>query len=278
MNSIKVSIIIASYNSAKTIEQAISSVIEQTYPNIELLIIDGGSTDGTQNIIKKYENRIAYWVSEPDNGIYDAMNKGILKSTGEYIQIIGSDDALCNKDTIENVVSMIDNDTDILSCCEWRVNEKTHIETMFSNQAAARKEIFPMMPHGAMFVRKKIFDKYTFDMSYRISADYKFMLQCYLDNSISIKYSNLCVIYFSDAGISSNHELSEKENNLIYKELHLPFTITNYEKYKKLNEKKYKSIIKTVLPDCLLEKIKTIFYKKHHCNNKICRWCGRYGR
>ena len=81
-----ISVVTVSYNAVSTIEQTILSVINQTYPNVEYIIIDGGSTDGTVDIIKKYADKIAYWVSEPDKGIYDAMNKGGLKTTGDFIQ------------------------------------------------------------------------------------------------------------------------------------------------------------------------------------------------
>ena len=92
-----ISIITVSYNAVKTIEDTIVSVLGQTYSNIEYIIIDGGSTDGTLDIIKKYEDKITYWVSEPDKGIYDAMNKGILKATGDYLFFLGADDKItCN--------------------------------------------------------------------------------------------------------------------------------------------------------------------------------------
>jgi glycosyltransferase involved in cell wall biosynthesis len=90
-----------SYNAVLTIEQTILSVINQTYPHIEYIIIDGGSTDGTVDIIKKYANRIAYWVSEPDKGIYDAMNKGIRTAKGEWINFMNAGDLFYSKDTLE---------------------------------------------------------------------------------------------------------------------------------------------------------------------------------
>ena len=99
----KISIITVSYNAAKTIEQTISSVVNQTYQDIEYIIIDGGSTDGTMDIIRKYEDRIAYWISEPDKGIYDAMNKGIDVATGDYVYFLGADDRLVDANIIDKI-------------------------------------------------------------------------------------------------------------------------------------------------------------------------------
>ena len=98
-----ISIVTVSYNAVLTIEQTILSVINQTYPNVEYIIIDGGSTDGTVDIIKKYEDKIAYWVSEPDKGIYDAMNKGGLKATGDFIQFLNAGDWFENEYVIEKI-------------------------------------------------------------------------------------------------------------------------------------------------------------------------------
>lgn len=100
-NNPLISVVTVSYNAVSTIEQTILSVINQTYPHIEYIIIDGGSTDGTVDIIKKYADKIAYWVSEPDKGIYDAMNKGIKVATGEWINFMNSGDCLYRNDTIE---------------------------------------------------------------------------------------------------------------------------------------------------------------------------------
>ena len=92
-NNILISVVTVSYNAVATIEQTLLSVINQTYPNIEYIIIDGGSTDGTVDIIKKYADEIVYWISEPDKGIYDAMNKGIKKANGEWINFINAGDS-----------------------------------------------------------------------------------------------------------------------------------------------------------------------------------------
>lgn len=92
INNPKVSVVTICYNSVQFIEKTIQSVLSQTYPNIEYIVIDGGSTDGTKEIIEKYSSRISYWCSEKDRGIYDAMNKGIRKATGEWINFMNSGD------------------------------------------------------------------------------------------------------------------------------------------------------------------------------------------
>ena len=100
----KITILTASYNAAATIEQTIVSVVYQDYPNLEYIIIDGGSTDGTIDILKKYEKDGLRWISEPDRGLYDALNKGVGMASGEYIEVLGGDDALTDYHVISRVV------------------------------------------------------------------------------------------------------------------------------------------------------------------------------
>ena len=109
-----ISIVTVSYNAVLTIEQTILSVINQTYPNVEYIIIDGGSTDGTVDIIKKYANKIAYWVSEPDKGIYDAMNKGGIRATGTFIQFHNAGDWLENEYVVEKIFKKNPKNVDVI--------------------------------------------------------------------------------------------------------------------------------------------------------------------
>ena len=96
------SIITITYNAVRLVEQTLLNVLSQSYPNIEYIVIDGGSTDGTVDIIRRYESGLAYWVSEPDKGIYDAMNKGLQKATGDYVWFINAGDTLCSSDTVQS--------------------------------------------------------------------------------------------------------------------------------------------------------------------------------
>ena len=101
----KVTVVTVTYNAAESLEKTILSVLQQNYSNVEYIIIDGGSTDGSVEIIKKYSDKIAYWVSEPDRGIYDAMNKGIRKATGEWINFMNAGDLFFHESTLSSVFS-----------------------------------------------------------------------------------------------------------------------------------------------------------------------------
>lgn len=172
---IKISIITVVYNGERFLEQAINSVLKQTYRNIEYILIDGGSTDKTVDIIKKYESQIAYWVSEPDKGIYDAINKGIEKATGELIGIINSDDWY-ELDTLENVAKMYDPDTVIYGLIKnWSNESPVNISSFFPTMIPEK-----MIPHPTCFVPKNIYQKYgIFDLNYKSCADYQFVLRLY---------------------------------------------------------------------------------------------------
>lgn len=284
MDSLKVTVLTVSFNAAKTIEQTIVSVICQDYPNIEYIVVDGNSTDGTVEIIKKYERFGVKWISEPDEGIYDAMNKGVHMATGDYVEIIGADDALTDSNTISRVVSQLNEDVDILSGQVWFVDEKTKRQSIYANTNMRDRQKYRggMAPHAAMFVKRELLLRYPFDKKYRISADYKFFLQCYYDKRARIKYVNDRVAFFSAYGVSSNDCLCWKEDNCIHRELGLPFCAPHYTTSSQIKRalKKALVLMRVFIP---AKKVWTYFnrhfvWKKHTCNNKICRWCGRMGK
>lgn len=274
---IKITIITVVYNCVDTFEQTVSSVAEQSYPNIEYIVVDGGSTDGTLDVIKKYDNVITKWVSEPDDGIYDAMRKGVSMASGDYVQIIGADDCLCDKDVIAKVVENIDDETDVLSCCEYIVDGDRKLQRIYSNKHARNKEnyIGGMIPHGGIFARLDLLKKYPFDKSYKIAADYKFFLECYHDENVNFKFIDMPVVFFEIHGTTGqNPEVCAHENKRIYEELGLYYNDNNQLS---ASREWVKKILKKLGLFQYVKQFldKNVLWKPHKCNNRICRWCNR---
>ncbi len=179
----KVSIITVCLNSRETIEDAILSVLEQDYQNIEYIIIDGGSTDGTLEIINKYKDRISKIISEPDKGIYDGMNKGLKVATGKIIGFLNSDDMYFSNKVISTVVRTIEQEK--VDCC-WgdlvyvdKRNTKKIVRYWKSSEY--REGGFKrgwMPPHPTFFVKEWVYEKYGgFNTNFSISADYELILR-----------------------------------------------------------------------------------------------------
>lgn len=207
-NNVLVSIITVTFNSDKTLKNTIESIVNQTYKNIEYIIIDGGSTDETINIIKKYAQYISYWVSEPDKGIYDAMNKGILKANGNIIGIINSDDWY-EKDAIEQMVNsyIINGDN-----CIYHGNIKFHYkngDTQLRKPNIDLDNLYKgtILFHPTFFVPKIIYKKNgLYNIKFKIAADYDFMVRNYKANTNFI-YINRCISNMRIEGISARNAI-----------------------------------------------------------------------
>lgn len=177
-----VSIIMAVYNGGNYTEQAISSVISQSYSNIEFIIIDGKSTDGTVDVIEKHSDKISYWISESDNGIYEAWNKGLKIAKGEWIAFIGSDDILYS-DAIQNYVTYIQkNYSSEFEYISSEIELVTNDLKLKRIKGRAWKwntfKKFMNTAHVGSLHSKKIFEKYgMYDINYKIAADYEMLLR-----------------------------------------------------------------------------------------------------
>lgn len=270
-SKIKFSIISVVYNRVSTIENMIKSVIAQDYDDIEFIIIDGKSTDGTVEVLKRYDKYITFWSSEPDNGIYDAMNKGIIKATGDYIQFIGSDDCFLNSRVISSIAQEICDSADIFSSRVICVDEACNYEKDFGHYEASFGQYkFPWIQHGGAFVKLGVAKKYIFDTEYKVAADLKFILQCVIDPDIYIQYSDIQSIYFAMSGFSSeqNNDLCMFENQKIMDELGIDCCVKKTSRLKKL--------IKSTSLFAYYQKVRKIYsisWRKHECGNSWCRWC-----
>jgi len=179
MSDKKISIITITLNAERYLEQTIASVVNQTYSNREYIIVDGGSTDGTLDIIKKYESEIDNWISEPDNGIADAMNKGIDLATGDYILFLHSDDYLVNSSVLERASEYLGDRFDIFF---FQVLHDIHGQ----NQVSSNKSLgwltnFKMGScHQGQLCSRKLFQRIgKFDTSFKIDMDYDLILRAY---------------------------------------------------------------------------------------------------
>lgn len=202
-----VSIITAVYNGQEYLEETIQSVLNQTYDNIEYIIIDGGSTDGTIEIIKKYEDRLDYWISEKDNGIYDAWNKGVQNTSGEWIAFLGADDIYSQK-AIEMYISQIlksNTELEYISSkamlCTLEKKPLRHIGSSWNwNNFSAHMNV----AHVGSLHNKILFENYgLFDTSFKICGDYEFLLRP--RNNLKASFLSEETCYMRVGGVSNEN-------------------------------------------------------------------------
>lgn len=206
----KVSIITVCYNSAAHVEDAIKSVASQDFPDIEHIIVDGGSTDGTLDILKKYDSVVSKWISEPDKGIYDAMNKGLVMATGEVVGILNSDDFYSNNQIISTVVHAFESsDTDAVYgdlVFIDPVNLSRTVRTYSSAKWNPQKFAHGYMPaHPTFFVRRKYYELYgRFETDYQIAADYELLIRFLYVYKLRYTYLPVTMVKMRKGGVSSN--------------------------------------------------------------------------
>jgi glycosyltransferase involved in cell wall biosynthesis len=196
-NNTKISIITVVYNGEKYLEETIKSVINQTYQNIEYIIIDGGSTDGTIDIIKKYEDKIDYWISEKDEGISDAFNKGLNKATGDIIGLINADDYY-NDNTVDLIIKNYNKDIDIYYGSIIKIdnsNNKIYLKSSKDALKSIDKCNMRFIYHPTFFITSKLYEKYKyFNNNYNLAMDYEFLSRidfkkiksCYIESYLTI--------------------------------------------------------------------------------------------
>lgn len=199
----KISVITVCYNAAETLERTMQSVLEQTYRDIEYIIIDGGSTDGTLDIIRKYEDRFAYWVSEPDGGIYDAMNKGVMHATGEWVNFMNAGDRFVDEKVVETLFS---EEIESSYGCVFG-------DTLFAYREKNKvikygdDSIHKIMPscHQSIFCRRNLLLKYPFDLKYRIAADLAFFYRLKTEGCLSKYIDFIVAVYDASDGVSGRN-------------------------------------------------------------------------
>lgn len=254
----KLSIITINRNNAEGLRKTIESVVSQTFTDFEYIIIDGASTDNSVNIIREYADKITYWVSEPDKGIYNAMNKGILKATGAYLLFLNSGDWLSSNEILSKVFKVPHNNVDIITG-DLITIQKDSISNIVKGPAfyrAQRNEIVSLndlytgtLHHPVSFIKRSLFDKYgLYDENLKIVADWLFFLKVVGLNGANVQYVDLPIVYFDMKGISNTNidllstERHNQLNQVIPKQILLDYMYFNdlESKYLKLqNENSY---------------------------------------
>jgi len=217
-----ISIITITYNAVNTIEETIKSVLEQTYPNIEYIIIDGGSTDGTVEIIKKYSSQISYWISEPDKGIYNAMNKGIMQAHGAWINFMNSGDTFYNSKTLDTINFHQINNKIIKVIYGDTIVKKNN--NFFHKKAQPIKNIHRRIIgcHQSIFVSNVNIKDIMFDESFKLASDYNTIYSLYEKyKSNAFHYLPIPIsIYDAEFGISSKYILNSLKEQLQIRSKH----------------------------------------------------------
>lgn len=197
MSGSKISVITVCYNAAEVIEQTIVSVVSQEYSNVEYIIIDGNSTDGTVDIIKRYTDAISYWISEPDNGVYDAMNKGVDKATGDWVYFIGAGDLLLN--ILDKLAPQLTEANTIYYGDVYR----NDLQRVYDGKYPGYRLAITNICHQAIFYPLEVLRKYRYSTRYKLLADHDLNMRCYGDKNVRFRYLPMLIAIYEGDGISA---------------------------------------------------------------------------
>jgi glycosyltransferase involved in cell wall biosynthesis len=235
-NKTKVTVVTVTYNAEEHLEQTIKSVIEQDYPNIEYIIIDGASTDKTIDIIKRYERYITYWISEPDVGIYDAMNKGIDVATGEWINFMNAGDSFCHTNTISKVINDSEVNDDLISGDISYINNNIKRYLKAPGTINALNGMFCF--HQTLFTKTSIMKQYKFSLEFKIAGDYDFVLKCFM-NGFNFKFLDFGIANFIAGGFAELNPIKGRIEDMFIQSKYLEnltdiFTLSAYARFENL--------------------------------------------
>lgn len=259
----KLSIIIPTYNSEGTIRDCFDSIRKQSFQNFEVLVIDGKSTDNTLDVVERYRRYIRNIkiVSEKDKGIYDAMNKGIVLSKGEWLYFMGSDDKLLNKNVLAKINAELSDEIDVLYGDVVSLRFKGRYDGPFNEVKIFNQNIC----HQSIFFRRRVFDRTgCFDLKYKAHADWDHNMKWLLNRKVRRKYIDTIIAEYGDGGFSSLNGDVEFENDKKFKYLKYAGLVVCSGFQKRLIKKELKDSIKSRnfnrIPYCTILYLKTLFY------------------
>lgn len=257
MNKPLISVITVTYNAEQYLERTIQSVRGQDYDAIEYIVIDGASNDGTIDIIRQYADDIDFWVSEADEGIYDAMNKAIDVASGEWINFMNAGDTFADVDTISMFVERIDEDADLICGNMWRNKEGLTLR-----KPLGLEYVYDAMFvwHQALFTRTGLMKEMKFDKRLKVAGDYEFVLRCYSEGC-TFKFIDLPIANYLEGGVSQQNDTLVRIEALYVQSRYFE-NVENIFKHSFYNELVYfgsdNNMLFNRLQNCLNERLKEV--------------------
>jgi len=234
---LKLSIITINYNNLEGLKSTYESVVSQTWKGYEWILIDGGSSDGSREFIEEHQDKFAYWCSEPDKGVYNAMNKGIEKAHGAYLNFMNSGDAYYEPKTLMNVFGYHFSE-DVLYGNELQLDGRLCIEDKLPSSLTLHFLLNKSIRHQSTFIKRELFSEKRYNESLRFVADWQRFIEFHLEGR-TFRHLNFFVARFNLLGISSNHNLVEQEKidalTEVFSKKYMPLVMESRTIQQKLN-------------------------------------------
>ena len=228
----KISVITVNYNDAIGLEGTIRSVIDQKNSDYEYIVIDGGSSDGSVEVIKKYTDKIYYWISEKDRGIFHAMNKGVAQAHGDYCLFLNSGDSFCNENVLNHIQGLGDSD-DIIVGKVLSKNDKSQLFIPPSRDISLYYLYSGTVPHQGAFIKTDLLKRMPYDENLKIVSDWKFFFEAIILNNCSVRYTDDYIAEFDTTGVStSNPDKMWKEKEQVLSEFFSSRVLVDYQQMK----------------------------------------------
>jgi len=241
----KISVITVNYNDKGGLAKTIESVADQTLKPYEFIVIDGGSTDGSKELIEQNSDKISYWVSEKDKGVYNAMNKGIKAATGDFIIFMNGGDCFYNNAVLEEVIPELTSEFDIYYGDNYKVSPNSKRLKTYPEKLNFSFFYSSSLNHQSTFIRKSLFDDYFYySENYKIASDWEFFVYTICYAKVPAKYLAKTIALYDFTGISSNPKFSDiflKEKTEVIQK-YFPAFADDYKDVKELNSKRYLQI------------------------------------
>ncbi|MBF4472477.1 glycosyltransferase family 2 protein [Flavobacterium sp. HJJ] len=242
----KLAIITINYNDKEGLKKTIESVINQTWQDFEFIVIDGGSTDGGVQVIEQYKDKIDYWVSEVDKGVYNAMNKGIKAAHSEFVIFMNSGDTFYNEKVLEKIENQLTDKYDIYYGDYYRVKPNSIKKKTYPEKLSFSFFYSGTLSHQSSFIRRKLFyDVFLYNEDYKIASDWEFFIYAICHKNVPYKYLETAISNFDFTGISSiakyKHVANDERKKTLEK--YFPLFVNDYILVSELNSKRVQQFL-----------------------------------